>query len=242
MLPVYSRAPDSLANEQPSFTGKYIDPGSQKKVQVSGPGSLPVRVDLHEPCVKIEGYAKETTSVKCWELSSGEGWVCDMHQAPHEIDQNDNNRTATGAGRAVLLSLVAPFERHAPFIKPLLMLEKLVAALIVVGVGSSSGVGTWLGVAFTFVCSCASFFVAPFISEAEDKMDSGQRTSTTIFTLLGALLQGNAFGAAAPKERTLEGLCSRKNSSRKAPTSTRSTKTGILQFGKRVRMQKTFLW
>lgn len=171
-LPIYKSVPgDSDASSlstEPPHTGLYFDPeisGSSVSVEPKTFFSREVR----EPGV----VEKKTVALTFWKLSSGDGWICSsMHQAPDEVDDDNNARKATGAGRAILISLVAPFERHMPLIKPALMMEKLAAAIIVVGIGSSQGMGTWLGFVFTLLCSGAAIYGAPFISEAEDKMVS----------------------------------------------------------------------
>jgi ankyrin repeat protein len=202
-VPIYRDPPadGKVMVAEPKFTGKYIGSNSatsKAKLLTVETSEVKVISNIIFPGVGLAASKNKRKKVSFYKLSDGSGWISDMHFKPHETSP-DIMMKATGCGRAALLSIICAYERSTWFVKPLLMVEKLAAAIIVVGVGSSTSgtMGVWMAFAFTLSTALIFVILAPYISQGEDKMDAGQRTSITFFTLLAALFQQRAFKGQA---------------------------------------------
>ena len=83
----------------------------------------------------------------CWLHDFTDGETEAEHDAT-KPEVSSEPAKATGAGRAALLKLVAPYENKFWWITCALMLEKAISAVLVVGIGSEKKWVVWAGAFF----------------------------------------------------------------------------------------------
>ena len=153
---------------------------------------------------KVRGSGKKFyRNVNLYKLTDG-CWLHDFTDGETEAEHDATKpevssepAKATGAGRAALLKLVAPYECKFWWITCALMLEKAISAVLVVGIGSEKKWVVWAGAFFMLQGLGFSAYVAPYVEDAQDSLDKLQRLSGVIFNSTGAMLQVEAFGKSA---------------------------------------------
>ena len=145
-------------------------------------------------------------TVNLYKLTDG-CWAHDFTDGETEAEHNATKpevrsepAKATGAGRAALLKLVAPYENKFWWITCALMLEKAISAVLVVGIGSEKKWVVWIGAFFMLQGLGFSAFMSPYVEDAQDSLDKLQRLSGVIFNSTGAMLQVEAFGKSAGRQ------------------------------------------
>ena len=70
-----------------------------------------------------------------------------------------------------------------------LMFEKVIAAAVVIGLGSGTALGAFPVVVFNAAALTFSKLTAPFLNDGEDVLDVGARVSVVFMTFIGTVLQ-----------------------------------------------------